>query len=268
MTLTVGSFQFAASNDVSDNLAALERGIKQASSQGIRLLLTQECGVCGYPPVERDSAASVDQRTQLEALEQVSRLAKKYNMFVVVGLIMAQGPEFLNSMYLVRPDDISGQVYHKRTLWGWDTQNLVPGHARGVYEVDGIRVGMRICYEVRFPEYFRELCQEQVDLALVSLANVSGATRQGKNDVYRARLISRASKNVMWVLSANSTSHHQLAPSCLINPDGNIIAECKADQEDLLIGVITTGEPSFGAKGRIVLSRHLTGMTGSDKRLR
>jgi predicted amidohydrolase len=60
----------------------------------------------------------------------------------------------------------------------------------------------------------------------------------------------------MWVLSANSTSRTQLAPSCLIDPDGHIIAECKADEEGILTG--------FGRKGRIRLSRLLNGMAGGD----
>jgi omega-amidase len=258
-TLTVGAFQFAACSDVSANLAAIERAMKRARDRGVRLLLTQECSLCGYPPQERDAAASVDQNAQLEALERIESLARQCGLFVVVGLITARGPSFLNSVCLVRPDGAREPFYHKRALWGWDAQSYVPGEAGGMYEVDGIRVGTRICYEARFPEYFREFFREQVDLALVSLATVGDASDSAKADVYRAHLVSRASENAMWVLSANSTSQAQLARSCLIDPDGNVTAECSADEEDLLVGVVTLAEPGFSAKGRIALSRALTG---------
>lgn len=64
-TLTVKSFQFAASSDVSTNLAAVERAMKRACDRGGRLLLTQECSLYGYTPRERDAAASVDPHAQL-----------------------------------------------------------------------------------------------------------------------------------------------------------------------------------------------------------
>lgn len=259
-TLKVGSFQFAAGSDISRNVAAIERGITGASRAGVRLLLTQECGLCGYPPVERDGVASLDQNAQREALECVARLAKHHNLFVVVGMITVHGTHFRNSICLICPDGTTEQMYHKKALWGWDIENYMPGDVAGVYEVDGVKVGLRICYEARFPEYFRELFREEVDLALVALSDVGDAARRGNTDVYKAHLVSRASENAMWVLSANSTSQAQFAPSCLIDPDGNVKAECRADQEDLLTGTITIGEPGFGTKGRITLSRALTGM--------
>jgi steroid delta-isomerase-like uncharacterized protein len=159
---------------------------------------------------------------------------------------------------MIRPDGAREPFYHKRALWGWDLQSYVPGQADSVYDVDGIRVGMRICYEARFPEYFRELFRERVDLALVALAAVGDGSDTATADVYRAHLVSRASENAMWMLSANSTSQAQLAPSCLIDPDGNVTAKCKADREDLLVGAIRVEEPSLSAKGRIALSRALT----------
>lgn len=255
----MGSFQFAAGSDVSTNLAAIERAMKRACDRRVRLLLTQECSLCGYPPQERDAASSVDQHAQLQALERLETLAQQYGIFVVVGLITARGPSFLNSLCLIRPDGARESFYHKRALWGWDARSYVPGEPGGVYEVDGIRVGTRICYEARFPEYFRELFQERVDLALVALATVSDASDGTTAEVYRAHLVSRASENAMWVLSANSTSAAQLAPSCLIDPDGNVTAECPADEESLLVGSVTLGEPGFSAQGRIALSRALTG---------
>lgn len=259
-TLKVASLQFAGSKDIATNLAAIERGIIQASRGGVRLILTQECGLCGYPPMERDAAASVDQQEQLQALDQVSGLAKRHDLFVVVGLITTAGAKFRNSLSLIRPDGTTAQMYHKRALWGWDSENYEPGDAQGVCEVDDFRVGLRICYETRFPEYFRELFMAQVDIALVALANGDPSYR-GKSDVYRSHLVSRASENAMWVLSANSASRAQLAPSCLIDPDGNVKVECRSDEEDVCIGVASIGEPGFSAKGRIALSKALTGMT-------
>ncbi len=257
-TLRVGSFQFATSGDITANLAALERGMAAGAREGVRVLLTQECGLCGYPPIERDAAATIDQPAQQAGLEHIAALARRYDLFIVVGLITPHGHAFRNSLCLVSPDESDAVLYHKRALWGWDMENFVPGNAPGVCEIDGVTVGLRVCYEARFPEYFRELFRRQVSLALVALSNVGDAERRDQTDVYRAHLVSRASENAIWVLSANSCSRAQLAPSCLIDPDGNVMAECKTDHEEMIFGDVTIGEPSFSAKGRIALSKKLT----------
>lgn len=46
--------------------------------------------------------------------------------------------------------------YDKRALWGWDKDNFTPGEGGGIIEYGDIKIGIRICFEVRFPEYFRE----------------------------------------------------------------------------------------------------------------
>ena len=258
-TLAVGAFQFAGGPDVGHNLAAVERGARAAAAAGVRLLLTQECALCGYPPVERPCVASIDADAQGEAADRLADLAREHGMFIAVGLVTLDETGARNSLCLLPPDGRPRQVYHKRALWGWDVDNYRPGDAGGICNVDGIRVGLRLCYEVRFPEYFRELFRERADLALVALCNVGSSVRR---DVYRSHLVSRASENAMYVLSANSTSRAQLAPTCLIDPDGELVAECDTGQEGLLTGTIHVAEPGFSRKGRIVLSRALNGMDG------
>ncbi|MEW6755743.1 MAG: carbon-nitrogen hydrolase family protein [Candidatus Latescibacterota bacterium] len=213
--------------------------------------------MCGYPPVERDSVGSIDTGAQREALDRVAGLAQEHSMFMAVGLVTIDEAGARNSLCLLPPDGRARQVYDKRALWGWDVGNYRPGEADGICDVDGVRVGLRICYEARFPEYFRELFRERIDLALVALCHVGSAVRR---EVYRSHLVSRTSENAMYVLSANSTSRAQLAPTCLIDPDGELVGECQTGAEELLTGTIRLGEPGFSRKGRIVLSRALSGM--------
>ena len=121
--------------------------------------------------------------------------------------------------------------------------------------VDGVRIGLRICYEVRFPEYFRELFRRRVQLAVVSFAD--GGPIRAKYDVMLAHLVSRAAENVMYVLSANSVSLPQVAPTCLVDPDGRLVCRAPPNEEALVTGTITVGPPSFGRLGRIRHSSRL-----------
>jgi len=158
---------------------------------------------------------------------------------------------------MLTPDNDDSEIYHKRALWGWDVDNFKKGNDLGIYNIDGIKVGVRICYEVRFPEYFRELFRNKVDLCLISFTDVGLPEQKEKINIIQSHLVSRAVENVMYVLSSNSTSNYQLAPSCLIDPDGNILEKAQLNEESLISSEIEFIEPHFGRKGRIANSEGL-----------
>ena len=256
--LKVGAFQFAACRSIENNLAALRRGIEKAAQHNVRLLLTQECALCGYPPLEVSSVDSIDRVSLFKAYREISMLARKHRMYVALGMITFDERGTYNSIRIISPDGNDLRPYHKRALWGWDKNNFQPGNEGGIYDIDGIKVGVRICFEVRFPEYFRELFVEQVELALVAFADVGKVEQPGWVNTLQSHLVSRAAENVMYVLSANSTSQHQLAPTCLIDPDGNVVAAAPLNKEYLLAAEIEIGEPNFGRQGRLEYAKVLT----------
>lgn len=254
--LTVGAFQFRGSGDTSQNAAALERGIREAAAEGVRLLATQECALSGYAPIEVESPAAVDREGQRKGVQRVQKLAAEHQMFVALGMTTFGAEGARNSVRLVTPDGGLRRPYHKRALYGWDETNYSASRgSSGIHMVDEVRVGLRICYEVRFPEYFRELFDRRVELAVVSFAD-TGAEEK-KYEVVRSHLVSRAAENAMYVLSANSVSGSQGAPSCLVDPDGRILGQAPRDREALIVGSVPLNPPSFGRLGRIKHSARL-----------
>jgi predicted amidohydrolase len=266
--LKIGAFQFAACESIESNLAAIKRGIAKAADENVRLLLTQECAVCGYPPVEVPSIHAIDKACQLEAYGEISKLAKKHKIYIALGMVTFHEANTYNSIWLLHPGGKELKPYHKRALWGWDKENFQPGNETGIYTIDGIKVGVRICFEIRFPEYFRELFANQVDLALVSFADVGKDEQKGRINTIQSHLVSRATENVMYVLSANSTSQQQWAPTCVIDPDGNAISTAPLNEEYLLTTEIEITEPGFGRQGRIECSRILTASHRARGRVR
>ena len=57
----------AACECIENNLASVKRGIARAANENVRLLLTQECALCGYPPVETSSLHAIHKPRQFEA---------------------------------------------------------------------------------------------------------------------------------------------------------------------------------------------------------
>jgi omega-amidase len=256
--LKVGAFQFAACENIEKNLTALQRGIARAAEKKVRLLLTQECALCGYPPLEVPSVHAIDKTALSDAIREISKLAQKHQIYIALGTATFHKADAFNSILLIDPGGKDWKPYHKRALWGWDKQNFQPGNEPGIYRIDGIKIGMRICFEVRFPEYFRELFAEQVELALVSFADVGKQGQTGRIDILRSHLVSRAVENVMYVLSANSTSQGQMAPTCIIDPDGSVLAAAPWNEEYLLATEVEITRPGFGQQGMLEYSRALT----------
>lgn len=241
------------------NVAAIERGMKQAARRGVRLLATQESALSGYPSVDIESSRCMDPDALSAAAGRVCKLARRYRMYVVLGLTAFQRGRAYNSVCLVGPDGTLGRPYHKRASYGRDVENFASGTSSGgIHVVDGIRIGMRICFEFRFPEYFRELFRRRVQLAVVAFA--MGGPPAWKLNVARSHLISRAAENGMYVLSANSISTSQTAPTCLIDPDGRVLACAPRNREALITGVVSLDPPTSTRKGIVVESRRLCGI--------
>jgi predicted amidohydrolase len=84
-------------------------------------------------------------------------LARENDIYLLVGSVLKERGVFYNSLVFLTPDNKAYAPYHKRALWGWERDYLTAGKNDGIYPVDDLQVGVRICFEVRFPEYFREL---------------------------------------------------------------------------------------------------------------
>lgn len=258
--MKIAAFQFKGSDNIEENFLAIERGIIKASEQKVRVMMTQECALCGYPPIETEKVRRIDFHQVEKATEQISQLAIKHQMYIGLGTIIPDEDSYTNSIVLLSPHREKQFAYHKRALWGWDRENFRPGHERGICTIDKVKVGLRICYEVRFPEYFRELFREKVDIACVSFCDVAKEPNPHRYELIKSHLMTRAVENAMYVISVNSLSGYQTAPTCVINPDGVVLESAPLNEEYLLTFKYDRLESNFGRDGRIHHSRELLGI--------
>lgn len=255
--MKIGVYQFKGSSDLSDNHEAIKRGIIKAAEAKVRLLVFQECAASGYPPVETPEIGKLDFHQLNLYLEEIRILAKKFDIYIALGTIRNQEGKHYNSLFIINPEGQIAGTYDKRALWGWDTDNFSRGSKSGIYEIDNIKVGFRICFEVRFPEYFRELFKEGVQLCFVSFCDVSDQDFTPRYEIIKAHLITRAVENVMTVASVNSISNYQTAPTAVIDSNGFVICEAPKNCEHLLVYEYEAPPVDFGARGRIVNSNQL-----------
>ena len=257
--MRIAVFQFSSNKDIASNFTKIERAILQAAENKVRLLVFQECALCGYPPVETEMS-KIDFGILKGYMARIQELAKEHDLYIAIGTIRENKWKRYNSTLMINPQGEVLGSYDKRALWGWDLEHFAKGKDLGIFEIDDIKIGFRICYEVRFPEYFRELFRENVELCFVSFCDVLEEDVTGKYERIKAHLLTRAVENVMTVVSVNSTSEFQGAPTAVFNVDGIIEKEAPRNQEHLLIYDYKTPEIGFAAEGRIKNSRELIAM--------
>ena len=260
--MRIGVFQFSANDNLNQNHAKMTSAIEQAAKEKVRLLVFQECATCGYPPIERADVVSIDFEALRNNAEEIAALAFKHGMYIAIGTITQQDGHLFNSIQLMNPEGNISGVYSKRALWGWDTEILSHfsrGSSRGTFSIDGLKVGFRICFEVRFPEYFRELYKEDVKLCFVSFNDVNDEDHPERYALIKAHLQTRAVENIMTVISVNSVSKFQTAPTAVIDHNGAVVLEAPKNEEHLMIYEYTEPESDFGTEGRRVNNAILFG---------
>ncbi len=262
--MKIGVYQFSSTNSIRNNLETIKKAICLAAGQGVRLVVFHECALCGYPPIEQ-SIDDIHKEEIDAALQRISELAKQCKIFVAVGTVRFDTEGRFNSIVLFADDGTLMGFYDKTALWGWDTDHFIRGTRPGIFEIDNVKVGFRICFDIRFPESFRELYKKNTDICFVSFSDTSETPLPDRYNIIKSHLITRAVENVMTVVSVNSTSRFQTAPTAVFDYNGEIEKEAEPNVEGLLVYDFTKPETSFGMKGRLVNNDYFL-QTGSSRK--
>ncbi|NBI30557.1 carbon-nitrogen family hydrolase [Chengkuizengella marina] len=165
----------------------------------------------------------------------ILEMSKIHNVHIVAGSISEKiNGEVHNISYVCNPDGEFIADYSKIHLFQlmYEDRYYVGGNGIGVFELFGVKAGMVICYDIRFPELVRKLALEGVKVLFVP-AQWPDVRLQH----WRTLLMARAIENQMYVVACNriGSSERENFPghSMIINPWGEVITEAE-DKETIL----------------------------------
>lgn len=254
--MKLGAYQFSVTKSIKHNLESVKRAIIKASHENVKLLVFPECALTGYPPRDIESPSVINFQELNLAYEHLQSLADKNSMHMIIGSIVREDEKYYNSAIVFAPYK-EKQFYHKRALWGWDRDNFSIGNGSGIFEIDEWKVGVRICFEVRFPEFFRELYEKHTALNIIMFYDVADYDDIERYELIKSHIRTRAVENVTYTLTVDAICPYQTAPTALYNRSGNSLVELKRNEESLLVYDLEKTEPDFGEKGRIEISNWL-----------
>ena len=191
-------------------------------------------------PLAREVAAPLD----FPVLERIRAMAKAADTWVHAGSYAERVPDgrTFNTAVLIGPDGEIVATYRKRHLFGFATGErtlITAGDALIVAETPLGHTGIATCYDLRFPEMFRDLVEAGAETFL--LASGWPTPRIGHWDVLtRARAI----EDQAWMVACNGVGSHADITlgghSIVIDPQGNVVAEA-GDGETVLFADVEPG---------------------------
>lgn len=250
--MRIAAYQFAVSGNIVENYKEIENAIYLAKRKNVQLLIFPECALTGYPPRNITNSSCVDFKLVYDMCDKLQTIADENNISFIVGTIYKE-EEIYNRAMLFQPNSRI-KFYDKRALWGWDKDNFMQGSSDGIFEMQGILFGIRICFEIRFPEFFRELYKCKTDINLVLFYDVADMEDSERYSMIRGHLQTRAVENVTTTISVNNISPFQTAPTMVFDKSGQCIKECDRNKTELLIFDFEKTENDFGEKGRATIS--------------
>lgn len=251
--MKIAAYQFAVSGNIAKNMEEMNKAITEAKRQDIELIVFPECCLTGYPPRDILSSSNVNFALVEKSCMKLQSISDEINISFLIGTKYKENDHIYNRAILFRPNK-SQEVYDKRALWGWDKDNFVSGKNNGIFQLGDITIGVRICFEVRFPEFFRELYLEKTDLNIILFYDVSDDNDYERYDMIKGHIQTRAVENVCTTISVNAIAPFQTAPTAVFGKSGQIYEECERNKTGLLIFDFEKKDYDFGERGRKELS--------------
>jgi predicted amidohydrolase len=251
----VAAIQMVSSPVVEENLASAARLLADAAARGATLVTMPE-----YWPImgmaDTDKVGHAEQPGQGPIQEFMAAQAREHGIWLIGGtlpLVSKDAGRVLNTTLIYDPQGRPVGRYDKIHLFGFNTgaesydeaRTIVPGEQVGSFEAPFGRVGLSICYDLRFPELFRAMGECTLIVVPAAFTYTTGRAH------WEVLLRARAIENQCYVLAAAQGGTHKngrrtFGHSMLIDPWGEV-KDVLEEGEGVVSGEI---EPALMARIR------------------
>ncbi len=272
VNIKIASAQFEnKSGDKGYNLKVIENLTEKAAQKGAHAIAFHECSITGYTFARNLSKEQMLDVAEFipdgESIHKLTEIATKYNVAVLAGLFEKDKDDKLFKAYVCV--NKSGLVAKHRKLHPFINSHLTPGNSYTVFELEGWKCGILICYDSNIIENVRAtnlLGADIIFMPHVTMCTPSPRPGAGfiNPDLWHNRekdptslrlefdgmkgrdwlmkwLPSRAYDNAAYIIFSNpiGMDDDQLKNGCsmIIDPFGDIIAECRTLGDDVSVAI-------------------------------
>ncbi len=235
--------------EVDANLKSILDRLREAADAGAKLIVFPECALTGYGFDSRDESIPYAEPIPGLSSKEVAAVCTELGVYAVYGLLERDGERLYNATVLVGPEGVVG-TYRKVHLPFLGIDRFVdPGNRPfEVFEIEGVRVGMHICYDGTFPETGRVLTLLGADVLVLP-------TNWPIQSLTTAEHLpaTRAIENVVYVMAVDRVGEERgckfAGTSSIADPGGVILAKAGLDSEEILYAEV---DPAISRKKRLI----------------
>ena len=246
--LSIASCQFPVSDNIEENAGWIIKQMEEAHAQGATLAHFPECALSGYPGVDMHTMENFQWNLLHGYTDSIAVLAQQLDMWVLLGSIheLSDSLKPLNSLYVINPSGKIIDRYDKRFCTNGDLKFFSAGNHFVVFNINGISCGLLICFDVRFPELYREYKKLEVDLIFQSFYNARQKPGGIHPKIMPVTAQTRAATNHFYMSLTNSSAANSW-PCHFITPDGLIEDTLPANKPGVLISELDLSESFYDA---------------------
>lgn len=258
MKFQAACIQLQSSTDVSENIATVERLVREAARGGAQYVQTPEMTNI----VHRDRAAlaaSIAPEASDPAVARFAALARELGIVLHIGslalkatdgrianraLVFGSGGDVLaryDKIHLFDVDLPNGESWRESAVYH-------PGDRAVVIDLPWLKLGLSICYDIRFPQLYRA----QAHAGAAALTAPAAFTQQTGEAHWHVLQRARAIENGAFVISAAQAGRHAdgretFGHSIIVAPWGEVLAEAGGDGPQIISAEI---DPALSAEAR------------------
>ncbi len=243
--------QLRSGTDIAANIRVAEALIRKAASSGAQLIATPEMTHIVQRSAKRLFAALTDEQND-KGVAAFSALAKELGIYLLIGSLAIKTAEnrAANRSFLFGPDGAVIASYDKIHLFDvtisesetWKESSVYDGGGQAISaDVGDMRLGLSVCYDVRFPGLYRHYARAGADIIAVPAAFTKPTGEAHWEVLLRARAIETGA----YILAPAQGGEHEdgratWGHSMIIDPWGRVIAALDHDKPGFIMADIDT----------------------------
>jgi predicted amidohydrolase len=245
--LKIATCQFAVGKGIGRNGRQICGFLRKAAKAKADIVHFPECALSGYVGTDFPSFAGYDWDLLKEETLKIMALASKLGLWVVLGsthrLTESNRPH--NSLYLISPQGEIIDRYDKRFCTRQDLRRMTPGDHFVFFTINGVQCSLLICFDLRFPELYRQLYKKGVNCIFQSFYNARQKGPSVHTHIMRQTMQCHAATNHFWVSMANASGYYSPYPSCIIAPDGKIVRQLRANRPGIMVNTVDLSQKFY-----------------------
>ncbi|AKK02191.1 carbon-nitrogen hydrolase family protein [Corynebacterium epidermidicanis] len=242
--MKIALVQMLSQADKLENLAAVEKWTLQAAELGAELIVFPEATMKAFQSGRLDTVA---EPIDGPWANKVRELAQELGVTIVVGMFCPADQRgdknrVTNTLLVTGGADAKYDKIHTYDAFGYRESDTVrAGDEIVVFQLDGRTIGVATCYDIRFPEQFKELARRGAELIVVPASWADGADKLRQ---WRLLTNARGLDSTSFIAAvgqarppASEGGPTGIGHSALISPTGERLVEAGYDEELLVVDI-------------------------------